>query len=56
MKICITILYCDLNGFWFLRGKLQKSAKKKKTERKSSTKKSTSSLFSSRKKPSQPSL
>lgn len=55
MKICISILYCDLNGFWFLRGKLQKSAKKK-TERKSSTKKSTSSLFSSRKKPSQPSL
>lgn len=54
MKICISILYCDLNGFWFLRGKLQKSAKKR--QRKSSTKKSTSSLFSSRKKPSQPSL
>lgn len=30
MKICISILYCDLNGFWFLRGKLQKSAKKKR--------------------------
>lgn len=32
MKICISILYCDLNGFWFLRGKLQKSAKKRQRE------------------------
>lgn len=28
MKICISILCCDLNGFWFLRGKLQKALKK----------------------------